>query len=1268
VLLQDAVFGGLMANFPEWARGFLDHHPLKVSHGLNLALKLKHPELMPLVLWDIVVARPVIQRALDGLSFIHFARFVPSWDGKALMVTTEFDGPLEPYVMDFAIAIGEVFDRLLSYTEGAPPLPVREHPDEFWRFVQEWNRVPFFPWGGNRPAPDNPNSPFFPPEFDYPLYSAYPGLSAIDIAGPHKRLPPPALNRPAAEVDTSDVQGNILRPYAAATARYLFLRVTNAALARPWLAQQAAPATAGRTEAWPPITDAQPWPRVADGSVDKPTLMLNVAFTFAGMKALLPKRLQDLERFPEAFRLGALSRAKDNGDIGHSKPDAWLIGKPGQELHVMLTLQTFASESTGGADWQRFTAIFDALQVAAVTHGLAVEVMHEAQAFLGQDGKPTGEVYFGYHDGIAQPRIAGQCPVHGGFKSDFQPAASPGEFLLGQTYADIFRGPSLGKLPPGIAQNGTYAALRLLEQDVEGFDEMLASQSAAAGVTEAELQARLMGRWANGDPLTLSQAPPPVGTATLRNDFDYAPSWEHRHVAQDHAGSLCPVGAHIRRTNPRSARVAGQPHARRLIRRGMPTHWQEDGTSRKGLLGLFICGSLERQFEFIQRQWIQGDLAASGIAGTQDPIAGQRNEPTEFRFFAGGQEGQSRVVKVPPLVTTRGSLYLFVPGMGTLRHLDAVNAGTWPPPAQVSVVVSAPGGAVQAVLQTVSTAADALVEQRAAAARIAKNVATNLFGVTQVQANSPAQAPGTAPLQLAGVAAAEVLSSLATLAEMTRLPIETLRQTGPFLPESVEATVSGDAPLVGLPDAIRKLLAELVLKGVQSEWFQRLIEAFAPPPPDNPASGQPVPGLPITELDPADAKFIIDPFGHWKQLRDAGTPVVWSKAHRAYWVLGHTLGRQVLSQPTEFVQQPSNVKLRGIITLDRPRHTVVRKAVEDALKVAAATKRVDGLVDDAVQVALRSIGTLQQFDAVPLFTNAVPAQVYWNVFGLPEANRAECAALARTLMLHFGQPEHRGLGDQVVSADASVRLVTRLALLLAEALLAGLLEPLTGRNRFKGTLIGELADRVELLQFPGGKRTIDFVEALLTLLQLVLAGFMSMQFLMGTALRNLLLPDPRASRGGEQPWEALGALLKGKPADFPAAMALALEEARRFDSPVTIVQRFAGPNGATLNGVQVAKDSAVFVVAGSANRDGGVVPDGPDEFHWDRPTGAGHLSLGHDIHKCVGQQLQARIVPRALEALLQEMPALQLVDVAATPAWLDNVYFRALQSLPVHSC
>ncbi|MCU0919202.1 MAG: hypothetical protein MUF16_02530 [Burkholderiaceae bacterium] len=86
-----------MSELPDWAAELLKRpQGSQVSHALNLALPLKKTASLPLLLWDIAVAQPKIRTALSDLDFVHYARFVPSWDGSALMVTTEFDGPLEP--------------------------------------------------------------------------------------------------------------------------------------------------------------------------------------------------------------------------------------------------------------------------------------------------------------------------------------------------------------------------------------------------------------------------------------------------------------------------------------------------------------------------------------------------------------------------------------------------------------------------------------------------------------------------------------------------------------------------------------------------------------------------------------------------------------------------------------------------------------------------------------------------------------------------------------------------------------------------------------------------------------------------------------------------------------------------------------------------------------------------------------------------------------------------------------------------------------------
>ena len=84
----------------------------------------------------------------------------------------------------------------------------------------------------------------------------------------------------------------------------------------------------------------------------------------------------------------------------------------------------------------------------------------------------------------------------------------------------------------------------------------------------------------------------------------------------------------MRRNNPRNAVVAGNSGLRhRLVRRGLPygppfdPANPDDGIER-GLIGLFIAASLKDQFEFVMRDWVNGDSFAPGLRGTRDPILG----------------------------------------------------------------------------------------------------------------------------------------------------------------------------------------------------------------------------------------------------------------------------------------------------------------------------------------------------------------------------------------------------------------------------------------------------------------------------------------------------------------------------------------------------------------------------------------------------------------------------------------------------------------------
>lgn len=117
----------------------------QVQGGLCLFLPLKNPAQMGALLELLHVRKPQIERALADLHYVHFARFIPTPDFSTLLVVTEYDGELKPYIMDFAVALGDEFTAILDFVRDAPRLPVQAYPNDFWRFIESHN-VPVQPW------------------------------------------------------------------------------------------------------------------------------------------------------------------------------------------------------------------------------------------------------------------------------------------------------------------------------------------------------------------------------------------------------------------------------------------------------------------------------------------------------------------------------------------------------------------------------------------------------------------------------------------------------------------------------------------------------------------------------------------------------------------------------------------------------------------------------------------------------------------------------------------------------------------------------------------------------------------------------------------------------------------------------------------------------------------------------------------------------------------------------------------------------------------
>ncbi|MGH3783736.1 MAG: Dyp-type peroxidase [Pseudonocardiaceae bacterium] len=443
-------------------------------------------------------------------------------------------------------------------------------------------------------------------------------------------------------VELADVQGLILRGYTMPVARYFGLAVREATAARALLTS-----LVDSDPAVPSITTARPWPV-------KPEYCVNLGITYRGLTALgVPSA--SLASFPVEYREGAVARAVNVGDVGTSAPDHWLRWLVDPGLHLLLMLSAQSGAALDAATKQ--------LEQAWSTS--CVELGRHDGASLSGDA-----AHFGYRDGLSQPTIDGVPPAG---LPDHLPRAPVGEFLLGYpSQFDQFSYPVPD--PPELGINGSFAAFRVLEQDVDAFAKFVTRQASATGLPEELIEAKLCGRWRNGMPLVLSpdtDTPEPPIPLEAMNDFDYIGEYA------DEQGYRCPVGSHIRRMNPRGQRVAGGcGHLHRIVRRGIaygppydPAH-PRDGQAR-GLLGLFIGVSLHDQFEFLMTQWANDGIFTAGLGRTNDPLIGAQANGTGS--FSIPQAERSVVLQgLTRFVTTRGGAYCFLPSVPAIRYLAAL--------------------------------------------------------------------------------------------------------------------------------------------------------------------------------------------------------------------------------------------------------------------------------------------------------------------------------------------------------------------------------------------------------------------------------------------------------------------------------------------------------------------------------------------------------------------------------------------------------------------
>ena len=458
--------------------------------------------------------------------------------------------------------------------------------------------------------------------------------------------------RRRAVIDQRDLQGNVLAGYGNDfdEALYAFVRVNDPAAGRALVGD-----LAGR------VTNAIPW-------TSKPTDTLNVALTYDGLRALgVAERY--LDTFPEEFRQGMAARAELLGDTAASAPQEWEPGLREGEVHLLITI--FAQERA--AISRRHAELRE--QVAAWGSGLTMAPEQRAALLRDSERDVFAREHFGFADGLAQPSIAARGLQRGSKAGPNLRAGqgtptgrngwkdvAPGEFVLG--YPDEDR-----QLPDAPAEplgrNGSFMVVRKLQQHVELFERYLREAAGGDPGLEELLAAKIVGRWRDGTPLSRCPEHP---SPELLNDPHRVEWINDFRYASDPQGLRCPLGAHIRRANPRDAFgwEGSLTKRHRIIRRGMPYGDPHHDGGERGLM--FVCyqASIARQFEVVQDWLNDGD--AFGLADEKDFLVA--DEDARGRMTIPGGRPMFLSPR-PSFVTLRGGGYFFTPGLAALRALAA---------------------------------------------------------------------------------------------------------------------------------------------------------------------------------------------------------------------------------------------------------------------------------------------------------------------------------------------------------------------------------------------------------------------------------------------------------------------------------------------------------------------------------------------------------------------------------------------------------------------
>lgn len=494
------------------------------------------------------------------------------------------------------------------------------------------------------------------------------------------------------DFEFDDVQGLLRFGYGKlADTCFMLLKITDDNAARQWLSTA-------------PINSAI-------ATHPPPNTALQIAFSMQGLCTLGVDE-SIIAGFSDEFIYGMARNdncSRRLGDIGCNAPARWDWGRDAKIPDVLLLLYA----RKGQIDTWRTT----------------IEGEYFSKAFRLLKLLPTTDIGriepFGFEDGISQPTIdwMNQHSTDLHANGRYTNLLAAGEMVLGypNEYGQYTPRPLLDPQKDKLAtnlpdaedepsrkdfgRNGTYLVLRELEQDVPGFWRFFDKISDAIPEKREQLAASMAGRERNGTPL-IAEHIPGISRKDHGNHFTYD---------LDPKGIHCPIGAHVRRANPRTGdfpaaitdsgvrgfinrliKILGfgqkpeedlvaSSRFHRLLRRGRsygPVLAPEDAVkpdapaAKRGLQFICLVANISRQFEFIQNAWMVSSKF-SGLQEEQDPFLGNREPLIDGKstnhFHRPTPSGpMQKICHLPQFTTVLGGGYFFMPGLRALKYISAL--------------------------------------------------------------------------------------------------------------------------------------------------------------------------------------------------------------------------------------------------------------------------------------------------------------------------------------------------------------------------------------------------------------------------------------------------------------------------------------------------------------------------------------------------------------------------------------------------------------------